>query len=261
MHRVIAIFKRDFAAYFRSPMGYVLLAIFMALGGIFFAAYVTNAQIDLVGELSFLQSFFFVLIPMMTMRTFAEDRRNGTEVLLYTSPASTLEIVLAKYFSALALFLLMTASTLLHVIITALYGGLIDVSVLGAYIGFIFLGAAYLAIGIFASALTENQIIAAVISFVIIISLTLLNEIASMIGSFISTFVDKINFFGLTDTQISGIGQTVTDGLQWLNPSTRISNYINGIFEVSPLVYFISIVATFIFLTNRIIEKRRWSQR
>lgn len=260
MKRTIAIFKREFAAYFRSPMGFVVFAIFMAISGLFFASGVLSGYLDMVGELAFVQSFFFVIIPLMTMRSFSEDRKNGTEVLLYTSPASSTEIVIGKYLAALALFGIMTGGTLVHVLITGLYDGLIDISVLGAYIGFVFLGAAYVSIGIFASALTENQVIAAVISFIIIIVLTLLDFVSNMIGSVAATLIDKINFIGLSDMQIDSAGRWVTGALQWLNPSTRLNNYIDGIFELSPLLFFVSIIAVFLFMTNRIIEKRRWSQ-
>lgn len=261
MSRVMAIFKRDYAAYFRTPMGFIVIAIFLAVGGIFFSAGVLQSYQDMAGEVSFLQSFLFVIVPLLTMRAFSEDRRNGTEVLLYTSPASTLEIVLGKYLASLALLMTMTAGTLIHLVITVLYGGLIDINVLGAYIGFIFLAAAYVAIGVFASATTENQIVAAIITFVVIITLTLLDAVASMAGQMVSTLVDKVNFFGLSDIQVDSAGQAVTDALGWLNPNTRVSNLLSGIFEVTPLIFFISIVAAFLFLTNRIIEKRRWSQR
>jgi ABC-2 type transport system permease protein len=262
MSRIKAIFKREFTAYFRAPMGFVLFAIFMAIGGMFYTYGILNSYLDSAAELSFLQSFFFVIIPMLTMRAFSEDRRNGTEVLLYTSPARTIEIVMAKYLAALAMFGLMVSGTLIHLAITSFYGGKIDINVLGAYIGFLFLGAAYVAVGVFASALTENQIIAAVISFIIILSMGLLDFLSSAIGTFVSSLMSKINFFGLlTDLQIDKVGKAVTTGLNFLNPSARIANFQKGIFEVSPLLFFISIVAAFLFLTNRIIEKRRWSQR
>lgn len=261
MSRIRAIFKREFISYFHTPMGFVVFAIFMAVSGMYFASGILSSYIDLVGELSFVQSFFFVIIPLMTMRVFSEDRKNGTEVLLYTSPASSIEIVLGKYLAALALFGVMTSGTIVHVVITALYDGKIDISVLGAYLGFVFLGAAYVSIGVFASALTENQIIAAIISFIVIIVLTLLDFVSNMLGTVASTLIDKINVFGLTDMQIDSAGKAVTDGLRWLNPTARLDNYIRGIFELSPIVFFISIVAVFLFLTNRVIEKRRWSQR
>ncbi|MDN5315097.1 MAG: gliding motility-associated transport system permease protein [Clostridiales bacterium] len=261
MNRVMAICKRDYLTYFRSPMGYVIMAIFMALSGLFFSSFLLNGSIDLAGEMAFMQSFFFVLIPLMTMRSFAEDRKNGTEVLLYTSPATTMEIVLGKYFASFFLFLTMTATTLVHVFITLLYNGVVDVRVLGAYIAFVFLGAAYLAIGVFASAMTENQIIAAVISFITIMLLTLIDAVAGVLGSVVSTLLGKINFFGLTGTQISSAGEAVTNAVRWINPSARISDFSAGIFEISPLLFFVSVSAVFLFMTNRVIEKRRWSQR
>jgi ABC-2 type transport system permease protein len=261
MSCVKAIFKREFTAYFRSPIGYVIFAIFMAISGLYFASGILNSYIDMVSEISFLQSFLFIIIPLLTMRAFSEDRRNGTEVLLFTSPANTLEIVLGKYLAALALFLVLTAGTFTHLIIASLYDGLIDISVLGVYIGFIFLGVAYVSIGVFTSALTENQIIAAVISFVIMLVLMLLDFVSSMIGTAVATLFDKINFFGMTDTQIDSIGAAVTKGISWLNPMTRLNNYVNGIFEIAPILFFISLAAAFLYLTNRIIEKRRWSQR
>lgn len=261
MQRVFAIFKRDYTAYFRTPMGYVVIAIFLSVSGLFFSAGVIQSYQDIVSELGFLQSFLFIIVPLLTMRSFSEDRRNGTEVLLYTSPASTFEIVLGKYLATLALMLTMLAGTLIHVVITVLYGGLIDINVLGAYIGFIFLSAAYLSIGVFASATTENQIVSAIITFVVIITLALIDAVANVVGSMVSSLISQVNFFNLADTKIDSIGQAVTAGLQWLNPSTRLSNYVSGIFEISPLVFFLSIIAAFLFLTNRMIEKRRWSQR
>ncbi|NLO36192.1 MAG: ABC transporter permease subunit [Clostridiaceae bacterium] len=261
MTRIMAIFKREFQAYFRSPIGFVVFAIFMAVSGLYFASGILGSYVDMVGEISFVQSFLFIIIPLLTMRTFSEDRRNGTEVLLFTSPASTLEIVLGKYLAALALFVVMTAGTFTHLVIAYFYGGLLDVSVLGAYIGFIFLGVAYVSIGCFASALTENQIIAAVISFVIMLMLMLLDFVSSMLGSVASTLIDKINVFNLSDTKISEIGTAVTDAIQWLNPMTRLNNYVSGIFEIAPILFFVSLAAAFVYLTNRILEKRRWSQR
>jgi ABC-2 type transport system permease protein len=262
MKSIKAIFKREFAAYFRSPMGFVIFAIFMALFGLYYGVLILQSYIDMVGVISFIQYFLFAIIPIMTMRIFSEDRKTGTEVLLFTSPARTLEIVIGKYLAALALFCLMTSGTFIHVLITALYGGMLEINVLGAYIGFVFLGAAYIAIGIFASALTENQIIAAIISFVIIFAMTILDIVASTLGTVSASLLSNLNFFGwLTATQIDNVGKAITSGIQWLNPSTRISNYLSGIFEITPLLFFLSLIAAFIFLTNRIIEKRRWSQR
>lgn len=261
MSRIFAIFKREVAAYFRSPIGFVIFAIFMLISGIYMAFSLQNSYSDIASEIGFLQIILVVIIPVLTMRAFSEDRKNGTEVLLFTSPASTTEIVVAKYLASFALFLLLTATTLIHVIITVSYGGLVDISVFGAYTGFIFLGAAYIGIGIFASALTENQIIAAIISLVTIFILSLIESVSSVIGTGIATLLSLLNFGLLTDIQISNVGTAVSEGINWLSPNARLTNYVNGIFELSPLVFFISLTVVFLFLTNRIIEKRRWSQR
>lgn len=263
MSRISAIFKREYASYFRSPIGYVIFAIFMAISGLYYGVSVMNSYSYLAGELSFLQSWlFFLLIPVMTMRAFSEDRRNGTEVLLYTSPASSMEIVIGKYLASLGFFLTISAGTLVHVLLTLGFGGRVDIGVLGAYFGYVFLGAAFIAIGVFASALTENQIIAAVISFVILMSLMLIDAIAGLVGDAAISLVSRLNIFGwLTDLQISSVGSAITAGLQWINPYARLNNFVNGIFEISPIIFFISLVAVFLYMTNRIIEKRRWSQR
>ncbi len=262
MNRILAIFKRELAAYFRSPIGYVLFAIYMAIGGLYFAFSVMQSFGSMVYEIGFLQSFLFIVIPILTMRVFSEERKNGTEVLLYTSPASTFEIVISKYAASLAMFLSMTAGTLIHMLLLLGFGGHIGIDTLGAYIAFIFLGASFIAIGVFASALTENQIIAAVISLIILFALTLMDAISNIVGDGIASLLSKIDVFNwFSDTQIDGVGSAITAGLNWINPNTRLDNYINGIFELSPIIFFVSLIAVFLFLTTRIIEKRRWSQR
>jgi ABC-2 type transport system permease protein len=263
MSRILAIFKREYNSYFRSPIGYVIFAIFMAISGLYYGVSVMNSYSYLAGELDFLQTWlFFLLIPIMTMRAFSEDRRNGTEVLLFTSPASSTEIVLGKYLASLGFFLTISGGTLVHLLLTLAFGGRVDIGVLGAYIGYVFLGAAFIAIGVFASALTENQIIAAVISFVILMALMLIDAIAGLIGDAVSGLLSRLNVFDLlSDLQIDNVSSAITAGLKWINPYARLSNFVNGIFEISPIIFFISLAAVFLYMTNRVIEKRRWSQR
>lgn len=98
-------------------MGYVVIAIFLGVSGLFFSSGLLQSYQDIVSELGFLQSFLFIIVPLLTMRSFSEDRKNGTEVLLYTSPASTMEIVLGKYLAALAMMMTLLAGTLVHVLI------------------------------------------------------------------------------------------------------------------------------------------------
>lgn len=261
MKEVKAIWKRDFLGYFRSPIGWVLLAIFTAISSIVFSMNVLGAYSNISYELNFMQSLFFVLIPIMTMKSFAEERKNGTEVLLFTSPASTMQIVWGKYLAAFSLFLLMTATTLIHVLITVLLGGLIDAVLFGTYLAFILSGAIYIAIGVFISSLTENQIISAIVSVVIFVSFQLLSSIASMLGSMVTNLIQGLDRLEFVSAQTeSAIGTAVTNAVNWINPATRLSSFSMGIFDLTPLVFLLSFTLLFIYLTAQVLEKRRWSQ-
>lgn len=261
MREVKAIWKRDFLGYFRSPIGWVLIAIFTAISSIVFSMNVLGAYSNIAYELNFMQSLFFVLIPIMTMKSFAEERKNGTEVLLFTSPATTMQIVWGKYLAAFSLFLLMTATTLVHVLITIMLGGLIDAVVFGTYVAFILSGAIYIAIGVFISSLTENQIIAAIVSVVIFVSFQLLSSIASMVGSMVTNLIQGLDRLEFVSAQTeSAIGTAVTNAVNWINPATRLSSFSMGIFALTPLVFFISFTLIFVYLTAQVLEKRRWSQ-
>ena len=161
---MLAVYKRELASYFRSPIGWVAIAMYALLGGFYFSVYLSSSQsVDMSVELSLITSFFVIIIPLITMRLFSEEKKNGTEVLLYTSTVPLHKIVFGKYLAALSLLCIMLSSTLIHVVLIIAMGGLINATTLGAYISFIFTGALLIAIGIMASAVTENQIIAAVI--------------------------------------------------------------------------------------------------
>jgi len=262
MKRMSAILKKELLSYFKSPIGWVVFAIFMAVGGMYMASSLSYSSADMAGEIAFLQSMLFIIVPLLTMKTFSDERRNGTEVLLLTSPATLTDIVVGKYLAVLSVYLLMTFGTVIHIFIVVYFGGLIQISVLGSYIGFVLLGAAYLAIGVFASALTESQIISAVVTFVIILALNIIDSIASIIGNGVASFLNWIDFLNiLPDDWLTTFGGAIVVGIQWINPSSRLDNILEGIFEIAPLVFFISLIAVFLFLTTRIIEKRRWSQR
>ncbi len=262
MKRIGAIFKRDLTAYFKSPIGYVILAVFAIIFGVLFSSEILfGGQSDIGSNLLFMQYILIIIIPIITMRSFAEDRKSGTDVLLLTSPASVFEVVIGKFLASFTLLLIMTSSTLIHLMFTLGFNGIVDAKTLGAYIGFVFIGAAYLSIGLFASSLTENQLIAFITTFGIILGLFVLSLIANLFGTITSTLISKVNVFNLTDLQIDNISKKVIEIINWPNPSTKLTNFSSGIFELTPIVYFVSIVSIFIFLTVRMIEKRRWTQK
>ncbi len=177
-----------------------------------------------------------IISPILTMRTLAEDRRSGVEVILITSPTSIASIIVGKYFAALTIFLIMTASTAIFPIIMSFFGTVAVAQLLCTYLGFILLGASFIAVGVFASSLTENQIVAAIVGFVIMVAMYFLSLIGSVVGG------------------------TIAEILNWLSLTYKYGSFPSGILNLSDIIYFLSFISIFIFLTIRVVEKRRWSK-
>ena len=234
---MFAIFKKEVRSYFYSPIAYVLIGLFVLLVSAFF--YLTNLQgqsADFTATLSTVGFILIFIIPMLTMRILSEDRKNGTEVLLITSPVSLNSIVIGKFFSMLFVFLVMICITFIYPIIIFAFGKPPIAPLITSYLGLILLGASFIALGIFASALTENQIIAVVISFVCLLFIQLIDAIGSAAGGLVATI------------------------LHWFSLQSRYSDFTSGQLSLASIVYFLSFIAVFLFLTIRVIEKRRWSQ-
>ena len=231
-----AIFWKEVKSYFYSPMAYILIGLFILLTSIFFYPNLMYLSGSFNGVLSTMGFILLFIIPILTMRILAEDRKNGTEVLLITSPASITSIVLGKYLATCFVFLVMTVLTFIYPVILLAFGATFTSQLIGGYIGFILLGATFISIGIFASSLTENQIIAVIISFVSLLVMWLADSLGSMIG---------------------GVASKI---LNWFSLMSRYEDFNNGILGLSPVVYYLSFIAVFLFLTVRVIEKRRWSQ-
>lgn len=262
MRELKAIYRRELTQYYKSPIGWVLMAIFAFVSAIYFSINLLSGYSDVSTVLLFMQGLFFVLIPILTMKTFSEERKNGTEVLLYTSPASVWDIVLGKYLASLTFFLIMSLVTVVYVIITDALGGRIDMVLLGTYVGFIGTAIVYIAIGVFCSSITENQIIAAILAVLIFVGFQLLNVISSLASSFTTNLINRIDLADWWNpTQEAAAGEAVANAINWLNPSTRLVDYTRGIFDVLPLIFLLSYTFIFLFLTTRVLEKRRWSQR
>jgi len=234
---MLAIWKRDFKSYFNSPIAYVLIGLFMFLSSYFFNNYLSYGSSDvtssLVSDMSFLLLF---VIPILTMKSIAEDKKNGTEVLLLTSPARVTEIVMGKFLALYSVFLIMTGFTLIFPIILIVFGGPDLALILSSYLGFILYGAVFVAVGLFASSLTENQIVAAIIGFVGLFVLYTIKFLASFFSGF------------------------MYDVFTWLSINDRYTDFMNGIIDITSIVFMISLAAIFIYLTVRVIERKRWSQ-
>ncbi|NLZ69813.1 MAG: ABC transporter permease subunit [Clostridiaceae bacterium] len=262
MKRLEAIFQRELLSYFKSATGWVLIAIFFGLSSFYFSINLLARGFFMAGEMQFMQSLFVMFIPILTMKIFTEERRNGTEVLLYTSPASVWEIVMGKYLAACTMFLLMTSSIWLHMLIGYLMGGRIHPADWSTFIALYLTAMAYIAIGTFFSAIAENQVVAAVVSVVVFFLFILMDTFAQMVGSFITTFLGAIDFANVIKSQGAiDAGAAVEKAISWLTPSNRVATYTEGVFSILPFIFLLSYAFLFLFFTTRAIEKRRWTQK
>lgn len=233
---MLAIFIKEVKSYFYSPIAYILIGLFTLLTSIFFWPNLIYQYADFNGVLSTMGFILLFIVPILTMKILAEDRKNGTEVLLLTSPVSLTSIVIGKYLASLFVFLVMTGITLIYPMVLLAYGGPFTAQLVGGYVGFILLGASFISVGVFASSLTENQVIAVVIAFVSLLIMWVAGSLVGIIGGFAS----KV--------------------LGWFSLISRYEDFNRGILGLSPIIYYLSFIAVFIFLTIRVIEKRRWSQ-
>ncbi len=232
---MIAVFKREFMAYFRSPLGYVFIAAYYLLSGFFFFNYnLYGNSTDMRSLFSVLFTVTLFLIPILTMRLFSEDKRQKTDQILLMSPVSSTGIVLGKYLSAICVYFIAMAVTLIMAVVLSIVSRPEWPVIIGHFIGLFLLGCGLIAIGMFISSLTENQIIAAVGGFVTGFFLMLLNSLAAMIDTkLLSDFVLSLSF------------------------QQRYQSFTLGILNASDIFFFISVVAIFVFFTVFRFYKRR----
>ncbi len=233
---MLSIFKKEFKSYFSSPIAYVMIGLFIFISSMIFYINLNASTAEYNFNLNNMTLILILIIPILTMKVLADERKSGTEVLLITSPASITSIVIGKYLAAFAVFLVMTGITFIYPLILSILGEPAMAEIVGGYIGFILLGASFIAFGVFSSSLTESQIIAAIVSVVGLIFMWLLQGIAPGLG---------------------GIWSKV---LSWFSLYSRSEDFFVGILSLGPIVYYLSFSAVFIFLTIRVIEKRRWSK-
>jgi len=257
---MLAVYKRELASYFRSPVGYVALALFGFLSGFLFINQYSGGSVNISSEIMSLASFFVIIVPVITMGLFAEDKKRGTEVLFYTSPVSIFDVVLGKFLAALTLIAILFSNVFVHMIITACSGGVVNVGTWGSVLVYFFLAVFFISIGIFASALTDTQIIAAIISFVIILCIQLLSTISSLASSAIASLLSA-SLFSLDSEKVNSACENVANAISWLDPVAKTNDFRYGVFSIAPLVYSASMALVFLFLTYRILEKKRWSQK
>ncbi|NLK21974.1 MAG: ABC transporter permease [Epulopiscium sp.] len=287
---MLAILNKELKSYFASATGYIFMSFFLLISGIFFSLTNLFGRSPLYNDvLSSITFIFLFVVPMITMRLISEETKQKTDQLLLTSPIKVSDIVLGKYFAALGLFLATLGVTIIFPIILSFFGEISTGEILGGYIGFFLLGASFISVGIFISSLTDNQVIAAVVTVVTLLIMWIMDGIimgmpkdrtSSMV--FIGILVIAITalfyfstrniYMSIAISVIGAIGMIIVflinpglyDGiilriLGWFSLLKRHENFSMGIFDVNAVVYFITFSFAFIFLTIQTIEKRRWS--
>lgn len=234
---MLPIFERELRSYFSSPIGYVFIGMFLLICNLFF--YLNNvlmASSNIVPLFMNMQMLLMLLIPILTMRLFSEEFKQKTDQMILTAPLRLSGIVVGKFLAALAVFLIALAFTLLWVVIVMVYGTIPVRSVVGNYVAIILATSMFIAIGVFVSALTENQLIAAVFSFAIFFGLYLLDYASAAID-------------------IQGVKEVIT----WLSVYVRFTSFTRGIFYVSDAVFYICVTVAFLFLSVRVLERKQWA--
>ena len=233
---MLAIYKRELKAYMTSVIGYAFIALFLAVSGALFV-YTTmySMTADSSNYFTFMMLFFVILLPLLTMKSFSEERKLRTEQLLMTAPVSIFSMVMAKYLAAATIFASSMVVAVLPFGILYRYAAVKTAVLLGNLIAILLVGFAILAVGVFVSALTENQLTAAVGT----VGLVLIFFVISFFNTVIPVYF--IRFI------LSGV-----------SIFSRYQNFTQGVFDFAALFYYLSVAAVFLFLTMRIFDRRRY---
>jgi ABC-2 type transport system permease protein len=257
MRNILAIVERELRAYFNSPIAYVVLTIFIFLSGIFFRSILSQVMdmgfaaqmqaqqlgprpLDMPGMISrgFLSTMSVILLfimPMLTMGLFSEEKKRGTIELLLTAPVTDLQVVLGKFLAAATFFVILLLSTVVPMSVLYLYGSPATGPILTAYLGLLLYGLSIVAVGLFISTLTENQIIAAVLSFGTIMVLWLVDVVANRAES--------------------AAGKGI---LTYLSILSHLDDFMKGVLSTSHIIFYVSLMLVGLFLTYRSIDSLRW---
>ena len=247
---MFAIFKKELRSYFINAIGYVFVGVFLSVAALL-CCYTTigSDSYDTSSYFTMMIFAFIILIPLLTMKLFAEEKKLRTEQLLMTAPVSVWGMVLGKFFAAFGLFFGCAIVSCINFFPIYSYGRIEEASagattmhigpvtgkIAACFIGLVLIGAAFVAIGMFVSSLTENQLAAAVITVVIIFAMIVLDRANAYISVYAVRFV-----------------------LSWICVLSRYNNFVSGILDYSDILYYLSITGVFLLLTVRVYDKRRW---
>lgn len=235
-----AIFRRELRAFFTNPLGYVVIAVFWAISGVYFFSFnLSYGTADLSYVFQELFSIVLLCLPFLTMRLFSEEKRQKTDQALFTAPTGLTAIVLGKFLATLVLFIIGLSITLVFAVVIACQPDTtVDwMTILGNYLGLALVGGLIISIGIFISSLTESQIVAAVC--------TLAVSIVLMCIDMLSTLFDSVTWL----TSVTG----------FLSILSRFSTFTAGLIYYDNVIFFLSLQVLFLFLTVRVLDSKRWN--
>lgn len=232
-----AIFRREIKAYFTSPIAYIFIAVFYVYTGMYFVGTnIYSATTDMTYVFSGVFTLMMIMLPLLTMRLMSEEQKQKTDQCLLTAPVNLASIVAGKFFAALCVFLIGMAIYIPYILVLyKLAGSIAWATVIGNMFALLLLGASFISIGMFISSLTENQIVAAIASFIVIMLFYMIDVLAASVS------VDWL--------------KNVMVSLGFYN---RYYEFTNGIINIPSIVFFLSVTFICNFLTVRVLEKRRW---
>lgn len=233
---MIAIFKRDFKAYFQTPLGFVFLSAFFFFSAIPFRYILSAGSNYISGIYSSNFLIYLLLLCLLTMNLLSDEKRHKTDQAIFTSPVSVLSVVLGKYLAAATVYTIALMITVLYALIMCIFVvpdfPLFFCGFLGMYLS----GLAVIAIGLFISSLTESQVISAVITCAVVFFIMMVDSLSQIINT------DKLDF--------------ILDAISFHG---RFNSFVVGMLDVSNIVFFISVIILFLFFTDRMLERRKWA--
>lgn len=229
--------RRELNSYFTSPIGYVFLGVFYLFSGFFFmTGPMYNSNTDLRSLFSSLFTIFVFIIPILTMRLMSDDKKQKTDQALLTAPVSLFSIVMGKFLAAFLVYVIAVSVIAVYALVLAMFASPDWILLLGHFAGILLLGGALISIGMFVSSLTESQVIAAVVSFLIMMFVILIDSLATIIPiEFFAGLLSSLSFYN------------------------RYYQFTLGVFNFANVIFFFSVIAIFVFLTVRVLERRRWN--
>ncbi len=237
IRKTLAIARKETQSYFVSPIAYVVALVFVSLTGYFFVDAMSSDIFPEASVNSYTGRSIFILAlvgPLLTMKLLAEEQKLGTIELLLTSPVRDWEVILGKFLASLTIFGSALALTLVYVVFLFAFGNPDLGPIVTAYVGLFLFGAGALAVGLFTSALTSNQIVAAILSYGVLTLLTIIHLAADQVDGAMATFLNELSMV------------------------SQFEDFTRGILNLRSVIYYVSMIVVFLFLAVRALEFRRW---